>query len=129
MRLALESDPNINLIRSYGDGIITIGAQQFTRPCLVSPRALQPDWSATSIAQLTLEQLQPLISAPANGAAPAPSIVLLGAEGPQQWPEAALRQLCRAKGIALECMNLGAACRTYNILASEERAVIAGLFP
>jgi uncharacterized protein len=122
MRLALESDPNINLIRSYGDGVITIGTQQLTRPCVVSPRHLQSDWSAISIAQLTLEQLQPLIAASA-------SIVLLGAPGAQQWPEAAIRQLCRAKGIALECMNLGAACRTYNILASEERAVVAGLFP
>jgi len=122
MRLALESDPNINLIRSYGDGVITIGTQALSRPCVVSPKQLQSDWSAISIAQLTLEQLQPLLATSA-------SIVLLGAPGAQQWPEAAIRQLCRARGIALECMNLGAACRTYNILASEERAVVAGLFP
>jgi uncharacterized protein len=127
MRLALESDPSINLIRSYGEGVITIGTRQLTRPCVISARALQSDWSAISISQLTLEQMQPLLSAPANTVAP--NIVLLGAHGPQQWPQAAIRQLCRARGIALECMNLGAACRTYNILASEDRAVIAGLFP
>lgn len=122
MRLALESDPNIHLIRSYGGGVITIGAQQFTRPCVVSARQLLPEWAATSIAQLTAEALAPLIALQAT-------IVLLGADGPQQLPQAAIRQLCRAKGIALECMNLGAACRTFNILASEDRAVAAGLFP
>jgi uncharacterized protein len=83
---------------------------------------LLSDWSAASIATLTPEQLEPLFATQA-------SIVLLGAEGAQQWPDAAIRALCRTKGIALECMNLGAACRTYNILAGEERAVVAGLFP
>jgi uncharacterized protein len=122
MRLALESDPNINLIRSYGDGSITIGTQQITRPCVVSPRELLLDWVATSIKDLSAVELEPLLTRGAN-------IVLLGAGVTQQWPDAAIRRLCRTQGIALECMDLGAACRTYNILASEERAVIAGLFP
>jgi uncharacterized protein len=30
--------------------------------------------------------------------------------------------------VALEVMDLGAACRTYNILVQEERRVIAALF-
>jgi len=122
MRLALESDPNLNLVRSYGAGVIIIGAKQIRSPCAVAPHALLLDWSATSIVELTAAQLEPLL---ATGA----SIVLLGAGETQQFPNAAIRQLCRSKAIALETMNLGAACRTYNILASEERAVIAGLFP
>ena len=28
--------------------------------------------------------------------------------------------------IGIECMSIGAACRTYNILLSEHRAVVAG---
>jgi uncharacterized protein len=122
MRLALESDPNINLVRSYEGGVITIGAQQIARPCAVSPRTLLLDWPATSINELTEAQLELLLNTDAN-------IVLLGAKGAPQMPGAAVRGLCRSKGIALETMNLGAACRTYNILASEERAVVAGLFP
>jgi uncharacterized protein len=38
------------------------------------------------------------------------------------------RQLA-AKQISLEAMDLGAACRTYNVLAQEDRAVAALLFP
>ena len=56
-------------------------------------------------------------------------IVLFGAGEIQQLPGAAIRAAFRTRGIALECMSLGAACRTYNILASEARSVLAGLFP
>jgi uncharacterized protein len=122
MRLALESDPNINLVRSYGDGVVIIGAHHIKAPCVVSPRQLLLDWPAVSVEALTELALQPLFAQNAN-------IVLLGSGTGQQWPDAAIRRLCRTKGIALECMDLGAACRTYNILASEERAVVAGLFP
>ncbi|HAU0934786.1 TPA: hypothetical protein JBH70_12550, partial [Legionella pneumophila] len=30
------------------------------------------------------------------------------------------------KRIGIECMSIGAACRTYNVLLSEHRAVVAG---
>jgi uncharacterized protein len=122
MRLALEFDPSLNLVRSYGNGIITIGSQQISQPCAVSPRELLLNWSARSIEALSEAELQPLLARNAT-------IVLLGAGKTAQWPASAIRRLCSSKGIALECMDLGAACRTYNILASEERAVIAGLIP
>ena len=122
MRLALESDPNIHLVRSYGDGLITIGEESLSHPCVVSPQRLMRDWQAISLTSLAAPQFEPLLATGAR-------IVLLGAGETQQWPSAEIRKLCRLRGIALECMNLGAACRTYNILASEQRAVVAGLFP
>jgi uncharacterized protein len=61
--------------------------------------------------------------------APGTGIVLLGAGADSVLPPANLSKLFRARRIALECMNLGAACRTYNILANEGRPVAAGLFP
>ena len=44
-------------------------------------------------------------------------------------PGGALRRSVEARGVSLEFMSLGAACRTYNVLAHERRAVVAGLFP
>ena len=122
MRLALESDPNIHLVRSYGNGVITIGEQSLSQPCVVSPQTLLRDWQATSISTLDMTQFEKLVITGAH-------IVLLGEGEMQQVPPAEIRKLCRVRGIALECMNLGAACRTYNILANEQRAVVAGLFP
>jgi uncharacterized protein len=122
MRLALESDPRINLVRSYGDGVIIVGEHQLKAPCVIAPQTLVRQWSADSVAELTEAQFAVLLETQAN-------IVLLGSDQLGQMAPAPIRTLCRSKGIALEIMNLGAACRTYNILASEQRAVVAGLFP
>jgi uncharacterized protein len=122
MRLVLDSDPRINLVRRYDAGVIVIGDERVTRPCLVTPQQLLLDWSARSIDELGDAQLEPLWALRAD-------IVLLGAGDIQRWPPATLRAAFRDRGIALECMSLGAACRTYNILANEARNVLAGLFP
>jgi uncharacterized protein len=42
---------------------------------------------------------------------------------------AALRASLKAKGIAVEAMDTGAACRTYNLLLAEDRRVAAALMP
>jgi uncharacterized protein len=39
-----------------------------------------------------------------------------------------VRAAFTARGIGLEAMELGAACRTYNVLVQEERRVAAALF-
>lgn len=122
MRLVLDSDPRINLVRRYDAGEIVIGDQRITRPCIVTPQQLLLDWDACSIAGLSAADLEPIWKLGAE-------IVLLGAGQTQQFPGASIRAEFRNRSIALECMNLGAACRTYNILANESRSVLAGLFP
>ncbi|MGH8231581.1 MAG: Mth938-like domain-containing protein [Steroidobacteraceae bacterium] len=121
MRLVLDSDPRINLIRSYDEAGIVVGAQRLTRPCLITPQRLLSDWGARSLALLSASDLEPLW--PLGG-----EIVLLGS-AETALPSAAVRAAFRDRRIALECMGLGAACRTYNILAGEARRVVAGLFP
>ena len=122
MRLALEFDPGINLVRRYGGGEILIGEQRSNRPLIITPKRLILDWSASAPESLSEIELEALFAQQAG-------IVLLGAGEVQTLPSASLRAAFRARGIALECMNLGAACRTYNILANEGRSVAAGLFP
>jgi uncharacterized protein len=122
MRLALEFDPRIHLVRRYGDGEILIGEQRIRRPLIITPQRLVLDWNATTPEELSEPQLEALMAQRAG-------IVLLGSGEIQSVPSAALRSRLRACGIAVEWMNLGAACRTYNILANEGRDVAAGLFP
>lgn len=122
MRLVLDSDPRIHLVRSYGDGEIVIAEQRIARPVIITPQRLILDWSATSFVDLTESQLQVLFDLGVG-------IVLLGAGDRQMFASPTVRASFRARNIALECMTLGAACRTYNILAGEERPVAAGLFP
>lgn len=122
MRLALDSDSRIQLVRRYGGGQLLIGEHLIQRPCIVSPQRLLLDWEADRFEELTEEQVAPLLGFGAE-------IILIGAGETQPYPSARLRALLRSETIALEYMSLGAACRTYNILASEQRLVVAALFP
>ncbi len=111
----------MNLISRYGDGEILINGQRLDAPCIVAPGFLHSSWINLPD-ELTLQALEPVWNLQ-------PRILLLGAP---QAPMAAARTLRRAlatRQIALESMELGAACRTYNVLAQEDRAVAALLFP
>jgi uncharacterized protein len=122
MRLTLDSDPTIHLVRRYGEGEIVVGEQRIARPLIITPKRLVLDWTAPSFSELAPPHLEALFALGAE-------VVLLGAGETQLFASAAVRERFRTRGIALECMTLGAACRTYNILANEQRAVAAGLFP
>lgn len=58
-----------------------------------------------------------------------PEVVLLGT-GPTQvfLPVPVLSEFFR-RGIGVEMMDTRAACRTFNVLVSEERRVVAGFLP
>ena len=122
MRLVLEKDPAILTVRRYAPGEIEIGSEILRAPCILSPRQLIRDWAVTRIEALTIDELEPLLAF-------SPSIVILGSNVPQARAPFELRRALEARAVALEVMSLGAACRTYNVLAQELRPVVAGLLP
>lgn len=120
MRLVIDSDLRILTIRGYSAGEILVGERRLCAPFIVSPQQLIEYWPVQGIAALNSEQLAPMLTLQ-------PRIVLLGSPRVGERPPPALRRQLESQGIALECMELGAACRTYNVLAQEGRAVAAGL--
>ena len=56
-----------------------------------------------------------------------PEVLLLGTGARQRFPHPRLYRALTDAGIALECMDTPAACRTYNILVAEDRKVIAAI--
>ena len=122
MRLDEHLDTQLNLIRAWAPDSVSLGARQLHQPFIVAPQALITDWAVQDVAQLDVSNLAPLWAL-------APQVVLLGAGTRTQWPPAALRRLFADRNVALEAMDLGAACRTYNVLAQESRPVAALLFP
>ena len=124
MRLVLDTDPQILSVRRYAPGEIEIAGQVLRAPCILSPARLITDWVAASAALLDEAALAPLLALH-------PAVVLIGSDAPREHglPGGALRRSVEARGVSLEFMGLGAACRTYNVLAQERRAVVAGLFP
>ena len=123
MKLHEHRQPQLNLISRYGEGRVIIEGREITAPCIVAPGIVHTQW-IMSMDALTMESLElvwPL----------QPRILLLGSAA-RGGVRDAYRQLGRqlaAREISLEVMDLGAACRTYNVLAQEDRAVAALLFP
>jgi uncharacterized protein len=122
MRLVLDTDPQVLTVRGYAPGEIDIGGQKIRAPCIVSAAQLITDWPVSSAATLDLATLAPLLALH-------PTVVLIGADAADGLAAGALRRALETRGVAFEVMNLGAACRTYNVLVQERREVVAGLFP
>lgn len=122
MRLVLDTDPRIYTIRHYVEGQIVVGNQVLRGPCIVSAARLVANWQAVSPAKLDAATLAPLLELQ-------PSIILLGVLAKHAPPPRSLVSDLQRRSIAIETMNLGAACRTYNVLVQDGRPVAAGLFP
>ena len=122
MPLVMDSPAGVNLVRSYGAGQIRVDDQVFTRCCVVSPTLLLGDWTLKTPDELGVTEIATIIEL-------APQIVLVGYRGPQRFAPRSVRRALADRQIALELMELGAACRTYNVLASEGRRVLAVLLP
>jgi uncharacterized protein len=121
MKFTLHRPSNIHVIRGYTAGEIIIGEQVYRRTVVVTPQQVITDWPPATIDALDAGHLDALCALE-------PEIVLIGSGAAQQFPDHALLARAMARGIGLEVMDTGAACRTYNILASEDRRVLAALF-
>ncbi|EME70788.1 hypothetical protein H261_06139 [Paramagnetospirillum caucaseum] len=109
------------IVKGYGDGGFTIAGIRWEGSVLVLPDRTQP-WAPTELAQVTEESFAPLLTL-----AERPRILLLGCGLRMAPVPAALRAALRAAGITVEPMDTGGACRTFNVLVSEDRSVAAAL--
>jgi uncharacterized protein len=109
------------LINGYGDGRFRIAGEVFEGGVLVFTESTVP-WTVTTIDGLSLDSLEPIVSAD-----PSVDILLIGCGPKFLMPPKVLREELREVGISMEWMDTGAACRTFNVLLSEERRVAAAL--
>lgn len=120
MKLTLDANPHVTLVRSYSNGELRVGEQVFHRSCILTPDEVVPDWRPTQVEALEERDLQTLFAAK-------PELVLLGTGDRQRFPSVQIRGAFVRAGVGLETMDLGAACRTFNLLVQEGRRVCAAL--
>jgi uncharacterized protein len=113
--------PEINLIQSYGDGGFRIGGVAHRGSVVVLPTQVE-DWPIAAIADAAVDSLAVVIAAD-----PKVELLLVGCGRRAEPLPAELRRRLRAAGIAVEIMDTGAACRTYNVVVAEGRRVAAAL--
>jgi len=121
MKFTLEGGSNVNVIRSYSWEEIGIGEHSIRSSCIVTADALIANWPPATLDDLEVSHLEPIFEL-------RPELVLLGTGAKQRFAPAGIRSTFASRGIGIEAMDLGAACRTFNILVQEERRVAAALF-
>lgn len=121
MKFSLDAPAGVNLIRAYAAGEVRVGERTVNTNCIVAADALITDWSAQSVESLGSDDIDAVLALK-------PEVVLMGTGAVQKFPSAEVRRTFASRGVALEPMDLGAACRTFNILVQEERRVVAALF-
>jgi uncharacterized protein len=120
MKLTLDANQGVNLIRSYSVHEVRVGDHLLHRSCIVTPDAVIADWRPATVEELTVDDLATLLAAKCE-------LVLLGTGASHRFAPAAIRVAFVNAGVALETMDLGAACRTFNVLVQEQRRVCVGL--
>ena len=109
-----------NIIRSYSPGEIKLREDVIRTNVIISQEKIVPDWNPAGIDQLSIADFAPALEQK-------PEIILFGTGRQQQFPNIALLTEIMRAGIAIEVMETSAACRTYNVLIGEYRAVVAAL--
>jgi uncharacterized protein len=119
MKIERELPEGRNAFTAYGDGYVAVNGARHERSVIVAAQALL-EWAPRSIDALTAESLAPIVGM-------RPEIVLIGSGPTFEFPEQASLAPLHAARIGVEVMDTRAACRTYNILLSEGRNVVAAL--
>jgi uncharacterized protein len=121
MEIIPAATQGLQVIQSYGDGGFTVSNIRYAGSVLVFPERTLA-WGPKDFAALTVDHLFPLSKAPEPL-----ELVLIGAGGDLGILPDELIQVLRGAELGVEVMNTGAACRTFNVLQSEQRHVAAAL--
>jgi uncharacterized protein len=110
----------VNLISRHEPGRVWVAGAAFGGNLIVPWAGAVQAWSATHFEALGAEHFEQIASL-------RPEVVIFGSGLRLRFPSASLLRPLIERGIGIETMDTAAACRTYNVLASEQRSVVAAL--
>ena len=113
--------PGRHLIDSYGAGGFRFAEMSHRGSILALPSGIKA-WEVTSPAEFSLDAFAPVLAEAAEI-----DVLLIGTGREAAALPEALRRRFKDAGIGVDAMQTGAAARTYNILAAENRKVAAAL--
>ena len=109
------------IIQRVTETAITINGETYSRSVALTADEVLTDWEPKAVSDLEEGDFETLL-------AQAPEIVLLGTGATNVFPPRELLFAFARRGIGLETMDTAAAARTFNVLASEGRQVVAVLY-
>ena len=121
MKLHLNTDAGQLLFTGYGDDHVLINGQRHESSLLLTARGIEiAPWVGLDFDALTAAHFEWIARREVD-------ILLLGTGTRLRFPHPSLTRALVEARIGLEVMDIGALCRTYNILAAEGRSVGAAV--
>ena len=118
MELNLERPRDYLFVRRADAHSIVVVDRPFTASIVLTRDKVIDDWGVTDVADMTPNQVEPIVALK-------PDVVLLGTGARQRFPSQAVLAAFLRRGVGVEVMDNAAAARTWDILASEGRNVVA----
>ncbi|WP_058535055.1 Mth938-like domain-containing protein [Legionella saoudiensis] len=118
MNINLEAAEK-NAVQAYSENQVQINSIVYERSLIVSKEEVITDLAIHDIQAIDEQYLQKLMQFN-------PEVVIIGHEHTGKFPPMSIISTLSQHRIGIECMSIGAASRTYNVLLSEQRAVVAG---
>ena len=120
MKLQADRIEGQNAIARHGpDGVIVNGVEH-RHSVLVPASGEVLAWPVDRFESLTEAHFESIVAL-------SPELVIFGSGARLRFPHPSLTRSLIARRIGVESMDTAAACRTYNVLLAEGRAVVAAL--
>ena len=120
MKFQPDTLDGVNAITRQEPGRLWVGRTAYAHSVLVPWVGAVQAWDATNFEDLAAAHFDRV-------AALKPEVVIFGSGERLRFPPPALLRMLIAQRVGIETMDTAAACRTYNVLASEGRSVVAAL--
>jgi uncharacterized protein len=120
MKFQPDSLAGTNTVTRHESGAVWINGKPWTGSVLVPWRGDVQRWPLEALPALTAGHFEQVLALK-------PELVIFGSGPRLQFVSPGLYRCLIEARIGIETMDTVAACRTYNVLASEGRAVVAAL--
>lgn len=118
MQLSLNRPGEYLFIRRVGATTVTVVDRDLDRSFLLAPDRAIEAWDVRDVAALDEAAVAPILALN-------PAVVILGSGPRIAFPSQAVLAAFLQRGVGIEVMDNAAAARTFNVLASEGRRVVA----
>jgi uncharacterized protein len=122
MKFQPDTLAGTNAISAHDAGIVWVNGQRFEGSLLVPWKGAVTAWQAGGFDALDAQHFDAVLALQ-------PELVIFGSGARLRFVSPSLYRGLIAARVGIETMDTSAACRTYNVLASEGRSVVAALLP
>lgn len=120
MKMQADRPEGSNAITRHGAEGVIVGGVEHRQSVLVPWHGSVQPWPVDDFESLDETSFDALLALQ-------PELVIFGSGSRLRFPKPAMLKALMARRIGFEAMDTPAACRTYNVLLAEGRAVVAAL--